>query len=534
VKVLLLGGTGVFGARLARLLVRDGHGVTIAARNNRRARRLADELGCNAIQMDRSGALDALEGHDVVVDAAGPFHSYGEGGDPYRLARAALAAGAHYLDLSDNAGFCAGIATLDDAARARGLCARSGLSSVLALSSAAVRALAGREVPQVIDCAILPGNRAPRGLSVMASILAQAGRPMRVWRGGAWQETRGWSDPKTYELPDGLTRQGWQIDVPDLTLFPGHFGAQTVLFRAGLELGLMRYGLAGFALLRRRLPFAVTPWLVKLFKLAADLLAPFGSGRGGMSMMVQTGTERRFWRLLAEDGDGPFIPAIAVRALLRRDVLPVGAGPALEAISLEEAEAAMSDLKVRTERVTTPVLPIFAQVLGEAFDALPPEIRATHQTADISRWEGEASVTRGHGLWGRFLGRVFGFPAPDPRVPVCVIKTATDKGETWQRRFGKTVFRSHLAATGQGMTERFGPFRFLLALHVREGHLSYPVTAGWLGPLPLPRWLLPVSQAREYVQKGRFRFDVELRAPVTGELIVRYKGALQESSASRT
>ena len=37
-----------------------------------------------------------------------------------------------------------------------------------------------------------------------------------------------------------------------------------------------------------------------------------------MSVTVTTGTERRSWRLLAEDGDGPFIPGVAARALLRR------------------------------------------------------------------------------------------------------------------------------------------------------------------------------------------------------------------------
>jgi uncharacterized protein YbjT (DUF2867 family) len=32
-KVLILGGTGVFGERIARLLARDGHQLTIAARS---------------------------------------------------------------------------------------------------------------------------------------------------------------------------------------------------------------------------------------------------------------------------------------------------------------------------------------------------------------------------------------------------------------------------------------------------------------------------------------------------------------------
>ena len=529
-KVLVLGGYGVFGERLARLLLRDGHEVTIAGRDLAAAQALADELGCAAQRLDRQGDLGdlaGLTGHQVVIDAAGPFHAYGQ--DPYRLPRAAIAAGLHYLDLSDNAPFCAGIAALDAEARAAGLCVISGLSSVPAISSAAVRALCGTQTPRLIDTAILPGNRSPRGLSVMTSILAQAGRPMQVWRGGQWRRATGWSAPADYLLPDGRTRQGWMIEVPDLTLFPAHFGAETVLFRAGLELAVMRYGLAAFATLRRLLPVPVTRPVVRGFKLAADALAPFGSGHGGMSVMVIAGQERRWWRLLAEDGDGPFIPAIAARALLRRDRLPPGARPALEAITLDEAEAAMADLKVRTERVSEPFSPLFPHVLGPAFDTLPKAVAATHLGVDISRWQGRARVQRGTSLWRRMLGRVFGFPPAGQDIPVRVTKTVTRAGETWERRFGARRFRSRLSATPKGMTERFGPFTFLLGLKVQDGRLHYPVLSGRLGPLPLPRWLLPVSVAQEFADADGFHFDVKLLTPLTGDLLVHYQGALAQA-----
>jgi len=44
-RILVLGGTGVFGSRLACLLVRDGHQVTIAARHMTAAMPLAEQLG---------------------------------------------------------------------------------------------------------------------------------------------------------------------------------------------------------------------------------------------------------------------------------------------------------------------------------------------------------------------------------------------------------------------------------------------------------------------------------------------------------
>lgn len=117
-KVLVLGGYGVFGERLARLLVRDGHTVTVAGRDGGKARALAERLGCAWVTMDRRRDLHLLAGQDVVVDAAGPFHAYGD--DPYQLPRAAISEGVHYLDLADNAVFCTGIASLDAAAKAAG------------------------------------------------------------------------------------------------------------------------------------------------------------------------------------------------------------------------------------------------------------------------------------------------------------------------------------------------------------------------------------------------------------------------------
>lgn len=524
-RVLLLGGYGVFGERLARLLLRDGHDVTIAGRSAARARRLAGNLGCGFLVVDRQGDLGAVAGHDVVIDAAGPFHGYGD--DPYRLARTAVAACVHYLDLSDDAGFCTGIAALDAEARQAGVCVISGLSTVPALSSAAVRALVGDETPLAIDCAILPGNRSPRGFSVMSSILSQAGRPLRIWRGGVWDEVTGWSGPARYALPEGIIREGWIIEVPDLRLFPAHFGADTVVFRAGLELWVMRRALGAFAVLRRRWPFAVRPWLVRLFKLAADALAPFGTGRGGMSVeVVMRDGACRSWRLLAEDGDGPFIPAVAARALLRRKVLPTGACSALGVVTLDEAEAAMADLNVRVERGGDRRVPVVQQALGPVFAALPPELRAAHATHGVHRFRGEARVTRGRGLWERFLAAVFGFPRAADLVEVEVVKTATAEGEIWERRFGQSRFRSVLSHGAEGMTEAFGPFRFAIGLHAAAGAVHFPVTGGRVGPVPLPRWLLPVSETREELRDGRFAFDVTLRAPVTRRLIVRYEGWL--------
>ena len=42
-----------------------------------------------------------------------------------------------------------------------------------------------------IDIALSPGNRQPRGLSVVQAILSRAGQPIRVFRNGIWTTARG-------------------------------------------------------------------------------------------------------------------------------------------------------------------------------------------------------------------------------------------------------------------------------------------------------------------------------------------------------
>lgn len=90
----------------------------------------------------------------------------------------------------------------------------------------------------------------------------------------------------------------------------------------------------------------------------------------------------------------------------------------------------MADLQVRTDRISAPFVPLFPGVLGSAFDRLPDAVQATHRTADVSRWQGHASVRRGQSFWSRLLSRIFGFPPTGDNVAVEVVKRATARGET--------------------------------------------------------------------------------------------------------
>jgi saccharopine dehydrogenase-like NADP-dependent oxidoreductase len=210
-RVLVLGGYGVFGSRVAAGLVSAGWDVVVAGRSLAAAQAHCAEHSGTPVMLDREAADFAAQVADLapfaIVDAAGPFQAYAR---PL-VVEVALASGAHLLDLSDDAGFTAGIAAFDAQARAAGITILSGVSTVPALSSAVVTDLVqGMTDVHLIESVILPGNRAPRGLSVIKAILAQVGRPVAIWREGPATEV-GWGRAE----PDAVSGafQGAECDV---------------------------------------------------------------------------------------------------------------------------------------------------------------------------------------------------------------------------------------------------------------------------------------------------------------------------------
>ncbi|SMX39430.1 SDR family oxidoreductase [Octadecabacter ascidiaceicola] len=529
-KVLVIGGTGMFGSRLCELLARDGHEVTIASRRKPNPQFATEMIEFTHQEFDRDGPLSGFERYDVIADAAGPFHAYGD--DPYRIAEAAIGAGVHYFDLCDNAEFCQGIGALDEAAKAAGVTVASGMSSVPAVSSSAVEALCAGQTPLMIETAILPGNKAPRGRAVVESILNQTGMNYSEVQSGQKQSVRSWSEPKSYNMGE-YKRQGWRIEVPDQRLFPDHFDCPNVSFRAGLELGVMRYGLGVLSFLRSKLGFGIPNWFVSLMMAGAKALEPFGTDRGGMIVEVTVpqgdGFIRKKWVMRAENGDGPYTPTIAIRAACRNmSALNAGAGPALSLIPLAQVEACFEGLDIETERTQAADVPIFRQVLGASFDILPDPIKATHNAVTPRAFKGMASVTRGTGVLARVAALLFGFPPTQQSIEVEVKKIPDGRGERWLRRFGTRVFKSYLCPNDHVMTERFGALTFELDLNVRNGALHFPVKRGRLGFIPIPRFMLPQSIASEVDIEGVFHFDVLLKAP-TGATLVHYKGWLKQT-----
>ena len=238
---------------------------------------------------------------------------------------------------------------------------------------------------------------------------------------------------------------------------------------------------------------------------------------------------QRICRLVAEAGDGPYVPCIVARALLRApDKVAPGARPCLSEIPLADIEAALSDIAVSTATSEHDRSGLFQSALRERWTALASEAQTLHDVQDVESFSGTAQVTRGTSLLARFTAWFVGFPAAGDNVPLTVTKTRTEDGEIWERNFDGQVFRSCLtpSATPYSYRERFWLFTFEVELPVANGVMHLPVRRGWFAGIAIPRLILPASDAREYVDDGTFHFDVALSAPLGQGLIVRYRGSL--------
>jgi hypothetical protein len=358
-RILVIGGYGVFGSRLIRLLAgEEGLMLFVAGRSKLKAEAFCREFAGRATVLpeffDRDGDVAATIERlrpAIVVDAAGPFQNYGD--DAYRIADAALACGADYIDLADATGFVCGIGRLDPLARERGHFVLSGASTCPALTAAVVRHLAaGLSGVAVIEAGIAPSPHVQVGLSVIRALTSYAGCTLQLLENGLAAEAVALVDSRRHVIaPPGTKPLGERIfslvDVPDLALLP----------QALPELKSLWFGAGTAPVIRHRM-FATLAWLSSVGVLSSlGRLAPllhrmgglpaWGEHRGGMYVLIEgvghDGTSiRREWSLIAEGDDGPFIPAMAAAALVRRcrdNRRPApGARPALRELEYADFE----------------------------------------------------------------------------------------------------------------------------------------------------------------------------------------------------
>ncbi|MDB5708838.1 MAG: Saccharopine dehydrogenase [Sphingomonas bacterium] len=361
-RVLIIGGYGNFGGYIARTLATDPNIVVlIAGRSSEKARAAAASLAAanpaEGYALDIAGDLPnafAAIRPDLVIHTSGPFQ-----GQDHRVARTAIAAGVHYIDMADSRDFVATIGALDDAARAAGVTVVAGASSVPCLTAAFIDRY--RPAFARLDSAvygITTAQQTNTGLGTAAAVLSYVGKPFTRWSKGARRQTHGWQGLHAVRYPEIAMRLFGDCDVPDLALFPARYPELRELrFVAGHEVKLLHLGtwlLSWFV--RLGLIDSLARYAPGLLK-ASSLFDPLGSGRSGLHMILSgTGNDGRPMTvrifMVARQAHGPNIPCVPSIILARRiaagERIAPGARPCLDLIDLNALLGALDDLDITT------------------------------------------------------------------------------------------------------------------------------------------------------------------------------------------
>jgi len=358
-SVLILGGYGNFGKRIAAALTRSAIPVVIAGRSLGQADALKKQLPpglAKAVALDVSQNLDdhlSTLQPKVVINTCGPFQ-----GSNYSVAEACIRQKVHYIDLADGREFVAGITnTLDERAKQSGVAVISGASTVPGISSAVLEHFQG-EFSRIdsLRYGISPGQKTERGHATAESILSYIGKPLRPFPGHK-KSVYGWQGLYRQVYPDLGARWMANCDIPDLDLLPGRYGISSIRFSAGLELGILHLGLWVLSgLPRLGLPLNLRRFAGPLLTIS-NWFNGMGSNDGGMHMVI-TGEDQagaphtRSWFIIAKNGDGPQIPTIPAVILASRmagnELDLTGAMPCVGLVSIEACMVELAPYNVKT------------------------------------------------------------------------------------------------------------------------------------------------------------------------------------------
>ncbi len=363
-KILVIGATGHFGARIARRLAQDPN-VTVAV-SSRSELRINDaaatwpdtQATLEPVALDL--AADDFEQRlatiapDVVIHTAGPFQ-----GQRYTVASACIANHCHYIDLADDRRFVCDINVLNEPAREAGVTLISGASTLPGVSSAVVNHFADQfKTIDDLAISIAPSQRAMPGASTVRAVLQYAGAPIETRAGGESQSVHGWQDLTWQHYPGLGRRLSGACDVPDLELMPERLpDLKSVRFHAALESTTGQLMLAGAAGLRRLRLLPNAAVLARPAIWMNQWLQRFGGDDGAMQMVFSGsdhsgGPMTLTWNILATDGDGPEIPCtpavLLARQLVAGELTARGAMPCMGLLSLDAILGDMTEFAIAT------------------------------------------------------------------------------------------------------------------------------------------------------------------------------------------
>lgn len=524
--------------------------IILAGRSQAKAKAACEKLLKSAptdparlipLQLDRNEMRLTFK-PDLIIDASGPFQAYGT----QSVIDYALAEHIDYADISDDGDFVMSVLDRDGEAKTAGISLISGLSTCPVLSAIGLREIEAHIGPVTdVTIGVAPSPKAELGRNVVAAVARYAGQKrVPVLRQGQAIKVAGLTESRmeTVCVPGDmpLPRLPFSVaDSPDSQTLPLSFPAlKNIWTGAGTQPIWLHRCLVGMShLVRLKIFPPLTPF-TGLFHRARGFF-PFGAHRGGLFVRGANSTGAASWHIVAEGDDGPTIPALAVVALIRKNLrgwkpLP-GAYSGDKIISLPdlqpEFDALAIQFGVQNDKLS---LPVYEQIMGDAYGQLYPCIQDFHRTSETRSFQGECTIVRGRNPLSHIIATIFRFPKAGQNIPVELTITPDEAGELWERRFNGKALTSH-HSTGRGrwtrhVTERFGPFDIHMAVLNEAGNMRIQ-TRGWsIFGIPLPKFLRPKGDIYETQRDERFIFHVDLAAPFIGRLC-KYEGWLEPSKS---
>ncbi len=364
-KILILGGYGTFGKRIATKLAEDlDLQVIVAGRSLQKAQNLVDSIllknpkaNVKALALDwraNDFPQKLKDNADVVIHSAGPFQ-----GQDYIVAQTCIELKIHYLDLADGRDFVTHIGQLDAKAKENEVVVISGASSVPGLSSVIIETFAPQfAILREIEFGIASANKLDRGDATITAILGYVGKPFQRLENGKWKTVFGWQNLHRHYYGDNIgLRWHGNCDIPDLALLPARYPSlKSVVFHAGLEVSFLHLTMWHMSWLSRMKIVKDWSFFHKSITAMSRWFSRFGTDVGGMYVSMK-GSSQRYqpleinWNLVAEKGHGPNIPTIPsiilVKKILEGKISP-GAQPCLAMFTLKEFEKVASQWSIYT------------------------------------------------------------------------------------------------------------------------------------------------------------------------------------------
>lgn len=341
-KILVLGGYGTCGRRIAEILARDPDiECLIGGRDTRRGQAVAAELDIAflAVDVGRIASLNAaLDDVFAVINTCGPFYWH-----DYAVAERCARRGVYYVDMADERTYISGIQTLAQRAVEGGVAVVSGAGSALTFSSLLADAIAADfDTVQEIDIAVLSGNRNPRGLGSVRSLLQSQCRPLSVSERGRQCEVPSYSRGRSVDLPTPFGRRRlYMMDAPERDILSEHYGAP-VTYRTGLDLSILNRGHAWLGALNRLGLIRDLARLANVLHGLQKALGSFGHAAFGVTVVMKgqrdgQSVTRKAGLVAPNDGlSMSCIPAIAlVRKWVAKGGTP-GAGSCVGLLTLQD------------------------------------------------------------------------------------------------------------------------------------------------------------------------------------------------------